>query len=83
MIYSVFKTAFLQEGFEEYFCTKVFSTGYVSIVSFNKQSIDPQSYKMAEKVLPTEAVVRECSVKKVFLTFSQNSQENTWARVTF
>ena len=29
----------------------------------------------------TEAVVRRCSVKKVFLEISQNSQENTCARV--
>ena len=28
----------------------------------------------------TEAVVRRCSVKKVFLEISQNSQENTCAR---
>ena len=31
----------------------------------------------------TEAVVQRCSVKKVFLEFSQNSQENTCARVSF
>ena len=31
----------------------------------------------------TEAVVRRCSVKKVFLKFLQNSQENTCARVSF
>ena len=30
-----------------------------------------------------EAVVRRCSVKKVFLEISQNSQENTCARVSF
>ena len=30
-----------------------------------------------------EAVVRRCSVKKVFLEISQNSQENTSARVSF
>ena len=34
-------------------------------------------------VLYTEAVVRRCSVKKVFLEMSQNSQENTCARVAF
>ena len=32
---------------------------------------------------PTEAVVQICSVKKVFLEISQNSQENTYARVFF
>ena len=31
----------------------------------------------------TEAVVRRCSVKVVFLKISQNSQENTCARVSF
>ena len=30
-----------------------------------------------------EAVVRRCSVKKVFLKISRNSQENTCARVSF
>ena len=31
----------------------------------------------------SEAVMRRCSVKKVFLEISQNSQENTCARVSF
>ena len=30
-----------------------------------------------------EAVARKCSVKKVFLEISQNSQENSCARVSF
>ena len=30
-----------------------------------------------------EAVARRCSVKKVFLEISKNSQENTCARVSF
>ena len=30
-----------------------------------------------------EAVVRRCSAKKVFLEISQNSQENTCARIYF
>ena len=38
-------------------------------------------HKLKVKVL--EAVVRGCSVKKVFLEISQNSQENTCARVSF
>ena len=33
--------------------------------------------------LCTEVVVRRCSVKKVFLQISQNSQENTCARFSF
>ena len=32
--------------------------------------------------LPSEAVTQRCSVKKVFLKISQNSQENTCARVS-
>ena len=31
-------------------------------------------------IIVTEAVVRRCSVKKVLLEISQNSQENTCAR---
>ena len=31
----------------------------------------------------TEAIVQRCSVKKVFLEISQNSQEDTCARVSF
>ena len=30
-----------------------------------------------------EVVVQRCSVKKVFLEILSNSQENTWARVSF
>ena len=33
--------------------------------------------------LLSEAVVQECSVKKVFIEISQNSKENTCARVSF
>ena len=33
--------------------------------------------------LTTEAVTQRCSVKKVFLKTSQNSQENTYARASF
>ena len=32
---------------------------------------------------PSEAVVQRCSVEKVFLEISQNSQENTYATVFF
>ena len=34
-------------------------------------------------ILSIKAVVLRCSVKKVFLEISQNSQENTCARVPF
>ena len=33
--------------------------------------------------LNKEAVAKKCSVKKVFLEISQNSQENTYARISF
>ena len=36
-----------------------------------------------KKVAWIEAVVQWCSVKKVFLEISQNSQEDTCARVSF
>ena len=37
----------------------------------------------AETFDKSEAVARRCSVKKMFLEISQNSQENTCARVSF
>ena len=41
------------------------------------------AFKMKEKVLLIEAVVQRCSMKKVFLEISQNSQENICAGVSF
>ena len=35
------------------------------------------------KVKEAEAVAKKCSVKKLFLEISQNSQNNTCARVSF
>ena len=35
------------------------------------------------KYYRSEAVLRRCSIKKVFIEVSQNSQENTCAKVTF
>ena len=35
------------------------------------------------KIKITEAVTKMCSVEKVFLKISQNSQENTCGRVSF
>ena len=37
----------------------------------------------ASSLVVTEAVVQRCSVKKLFLEISQNSQENTCAGVSF
>ena len=38
---------------------------------------------MTEKFNMADVVARMCSVKKVFLKISQNSQEKTCARVSF
>ena len=38
---------------------------------------------LVEKEWCLEAVVQSCSVKKVFIEISQNSQENTCARDSF
>ena len=43
----------------------------------------PYCSKVAAKELKTEAVVGRCSIKKGFLEISQNSQENSCARVSF
>ena len=42
-----------------------------------------KSWRINFDELYSEAVVQGCSVKKVFLEISQNSQENTCARVSF
>ena len=39
--------------------------------------------RFLEKVQFTEAVAQTCPVKKMLLEISQNSQENTWASVSF
>ena len=40
-------------------------------------------YQISRENLNPEAVAQRCSVKKVFLEITQNSQENTCARVSF
>ena len=40
-------------------------------------------YYLVVCTINKEAVTQRCSVKKVFLEISQNSQENTCARVSF
>ena len=45
----------------------------------------PNSFQNAEAAVrkcSSEAVAQRCSVKKLFLEISQNSQENTCARVS-
>ena len=41
------------------------------------------SHETCSSHVYTEAVARRCSVKKVFLEISQNSQENNCVRVSF
>ena len=42
-----------------------------------------KKFYLKNTFLTAEAVVRRCSIKKVFLEISQNLQENTYARVSF
>ena len=54
-------------------------------VSFNKEKAPSQIF-LKESYLEFnvwEAVVRKCSVEKLFMETSQNSQENAYARVSF
>ena len=56
----------------------------VDPVNLNLQLVVPTSYCTFRLYVDfSEAVVRRCSVKKVFLEISQNSQENTCARASF
>ena len=56
----------------------------------NEESLDLNFHKtvfsyffLMFRVVTLHAVARRCSLKKVFLKFLQNSQENTCARVSF
>ena len=53
--------------------------------TFTYQKTLPQHFcclfLKSSKAFISEAVVRRCSAEKVFLEISQNSQENTCARV--
>ena len=51
--------------------------------SFSKAKKKGKSTKVSGKFISQEPVVQRCSVKKVFLEISQNSQENPCARVSF
>ena len=57
----------------------------MGLLIYNVHEIS-QQYRQKLKFMldgSQEAVVRRCSVKKVFLEISQNSQENTCGRVFF
>ena len=64
------------------FCTpQVFSFKFCEI--FKNTFFQRTPPLAASEKLKADAVVRRCSVKKVFLEISLNSQENTRARVSF
>ena len=54
----------------------MFTDTCLTFWSYNKLETLQNSY--FEKYPFSEAILRRCSVKTVFLKFSQNSQENTW-----
>ena len=58
----------------------------VSLITFNEIPLVILSFSIKRtlpEMLLIEAVVQRCSVKKVFLEISQNSQEKTFATVSF
>ena len=63
----------------EVFCKKAVPENFVNRRCFPVK-IPPV---VASEKLKAETVVRRCSIKKVFLEISLNSQENTCARVSF
>ena len=56
------------------------SSANTLIIDFKQSS---KSFIQIKNNRGQEAVVQRCSIKKVFLEISQNSQENTCARVSF
>ena len=58
------------------------SAGETSFVR-NEEDDDDEDISNDSGQESVEAVVQRCSVKKVFLDISQNSQENNCARVFF
>ena len=52
-------------------------------MAFDSESTFRIPLKLDFRVPISEVVVWKCSVKKVFLKVSQNSQENPFARVSF
>ena len=52
----------------------------VAQVQTATQYMQKLKYYLLKQLLMPETAVRRCSIKKVFLEISQNSQENTCAR---
>ena len=63
-------------------CANFFMINLNVIITFMLQLFNNNRETLAKHV-HAEAVVQRCSVKKVFLEISQNSQENTCTRVSF
>ena len=68
----------------------VLLSNWVSLARMKNQDLKPWRFNLEYEIqmqlledLNTEAVVQRCSVKKVFLEISQNSQENTSVRISF
>ena len=64
-------------------CSSKKTPGVLKEAAIQKSSLIYVVVKSREVLEKSEAVVQSCSVKKVFLEVSQNSQENTCARVSF
>ena len=64
----------IEEDIQVYISCNIFSSWYFFTGKLAKED---------KKQHETEAVAWECSVKKVSITISQNSQENTFGRVSF
>ena len=62
-------------------CAGVFCCEHCEI--FRNICLEEHLWAAASRVFLLEAVVQRCSVKKVFLKISQDSQENTCSRVCF
>ena len=56
---------------------------YLQIILISLFSYFPMHFRKPFLQIYSEAVAQRCSVEKVFLEISQNSQENTCARVSF
>ena len=68
-------------GYQKMFFEKY--TGFYGVCIKYPSSLQIEATTRGALSKKREAVVRKCSVKKVFLEISQNSQETTCARVFF
>ena len=69
---------------KNYLCTSQIRFDNFTIFSQMKFALTHKMfYCLPKRVYCPESVVRMCSVKKVFLKMSQNSQENSCTRVSF